>query len=294
MSRGFSVCVRKYVPLPVRRLKGGGFGYRYPHDPSSSVNSSRGLSLWSRSKHECPGESSLHAVHIVSRSSRHVAIYALKTSQRNPLGAVTQHPTEAWIEQMARIATDEDGRLWPVRYVLHDRDTKFCGTFDFAAEGRRRGGNEIIGAVSQLERICRTVGAIGQAGVLIQADPLRRGLAETLSDRIHCALPFRAAAPGEGKYIAVSTPCSTPRAPGHLQRKAWRACSNTTPEQHEYFDGTGTEAAADFVVDDAHFEPWLQKAQPKSDFQGFDILFHGRSLAGAAPRADVISIHVQR
>ena len=56
----------------------------------------------------------------------------------------------------------------------------------------------------------------------------------------------------------------------------------------------GTEAAADFVLDDARFEPWLRKAQAGSGFHGFDILLHGRNLAGVAPRADVISIHVQR
>jgi hypothetical protein len=56
----------------------------------------------------------------------------------------------------------------------------------------------------------------------------------------------------------------------------------------------GTEAAADFVLDDARFEPWLRKAQSPSGFHGFDILLHGRNLAGAAPRAEVVSMHVQR
>ena len=34
------------------------------------------------------------------------------------------------MEQMARNATDEDGGLRPVQYVLHDRDAKFCLSFD--------------------------------------------------------------------------------------------------------------------------------------------------------------------
>ena len=46
------------------------------------------------------------------------------------MGGVTQPPTAAWIEQMARNATDEEGGLRPVRYVLHDRDAKFCVSFD--------------------------------------------------------------------------------------------------------------------------------------------------------------------
>ncbi len=46
------------------------------------------------------------------------------------LGGITQHPTAAWMEPMARNATDEDGGLRPVRYILHDRDAKFCVSFD--------------------------------------------------------------------------------------------------------------------------------------------------------------------
>jgi putative transposase len=52
-------------------------------------------------------------------------------TRRVALGGLTQHPTEAWMEQMARNATDEEGGyLRPVRYVLHDRDAKFCASFD--------------------------------------------------------------------------------------------------------------------------------------------------------------------
>lgn len=46
------------------------------------------------------------------------------------LAGITRHPTESWMEQMARNATDEAfGHLRQNRYVLHDRDTKFCASF---------------------------------------------------------------------------------------------------------------------------------------------------------------------
>lgn len=51
-------------------------------------------------------------------------------SRRISLAGITRHPDEAWMEQMARNATDESwGHLERRRYALHDRDTKFCVSF---------------------------------------------------------------------------------------------------------------------------------------------------------------------
>src|SRR5215831_9970001 len=52
-------------------------------------------------------------------------------TRRITLAGITRHPTEAWITQMARNAVDDtSGALRQCRYVLHDRDAKFCSTFD--------------------------------------------------------------------------------------------------------------------------------------------------------------------
>jgi putative transposase len=52
-------------------------------------------------------------------------------TRRITLAGITRHPTEAWITQMARNAVDDTyGGLRQCRYVLHDRDTKFCPAFD--------------------------------------------------------------------------------------------------------------------------------------------------------------------
>ena len=46
------------------------------------------------------------------------------------VAGLTRHPTESWMDQMARNATDEStGCLRELRYVLHDRGTKFCASF---------------------------------------------------------------------------------------------------------------------------------------------------------------------
>jgi transposase InsO family protein len=51
-------------------------------------------------------------------------------SRRVSVAGITRRPDEAWMEQMARNATDESwGYLDHRRYALHDRDTKFCASF---------------------------------------------------------------------------------------------------------------------------------------------------------------------
>jgi putative transposase len=51
-------------------------------------------------------------------------------SRRVSLAGITRHPDQAWMQQMARNATGESwGFLDQRRYVLHDRDSKFCSLF---------------------------------------------------------------------------------------------------------------------------------------------------------------------
>ena len=51
-------------------------------------------------------------------------------TRRITLSGITRHPTEEWMVQMARNPVDEiDGALLPIRFALHDRDSKFCASF---------------------------------------------------------------------------------------------------------------------------------------------------------------------
>jgi hypothetical protein len=51
-------------------------------------------------------------------------------SRRVCVAGITRHPDQEWMEQIARTATQQDwGYLPPCRYLLHDRDTKFCASF---------------------------------------------------------------------------------------------------------------------------------------------------------------------
>lgn len=53
----------------------------------------------------------------------------------------------------------------------------------------------------------------------------------------------------------------------------------------------GTEAAADFLVDESRMLPLLRKAESGRSIKGFDILLRGRSIAGSAPGAEVVAFH---
>jgi YD repeat-containing protein len=51
-------------------------------------------------------------------------------SRRICLAGITRHPDQEWMEQMARNVTmDETGFLIEQRYLLHDRDSKYCSSF---------------------------------------------------------------------------------------------------------------------------------------------------------------------
>jgi len=66
---------------------------------------------------------------------RGLAIYYLLfflhlETRRVTLAGITRYPTEEWMVQMARRVVDDiDDTLLPIRFVLHDRDSKFCASF---------------------------------------------------------------------------------------------------------------------------------------------------------------------
>jgi len=54
------------------------------------------------------------------------------------LAGITPYPDQQWIEQQARNVTMKDwGFLAHSRYLLHDRDAKFCPVFREVIQARK-------------------------------------------------------------------------------------------------------------------------------------------------------------
>ena len=95
------------------------------------------------------------------------------SSRRVWLGGITRHPDAAWMQQVARNATmQETGYLSGCRYLLHDRDKKFClGFRDTLATG----GVECVTLSArspESERPRGALGAIDQSRMSVQTDPI--------------------------------------------------------------------------------------------------------------------------
>ncbi len=68
----------------------------------------------------------------------YVLVFIELATRRVHLAGCTTHPDGTWVTQQARNFTfDLDERAQQLRFLIHDRDAKFCGPFDevFASEG---------------------------------------------------------------------------------------------------------------------------------------------------------------
>jgi hypothetical protein len=70
----------------------------------------------------------------------YVLVFIELQSRRVFVTASTAHPDLTWVTQQGRnLSMDLDGRSPPVRFLIHDRDSKFSSPFDevFRSEGAR-------------------------------------------------------------------------------------------------------------------------------------------------------------
>jgi hypothetical protein len=125
-------------------------------------------------------------------------------------------PNEAWMKQIARNATME-GRtsLNPARsgHEIHP----VVPRHHCVRSGRTA---RAAGTQPEPECLCGTLGQVGQGGVLVQSDPIRRALVAAGAERLCRAFPYRAESPGEGQHPAVSSGCGPPpRGVSEVQRE---------------------------------------------------------------------------
>jgi hypothetical protein len=167
-------------------------------------------------------------------------------SRRVWLGGITRHPDSAWRQQVARNATmQETGYLRGCRYLLHDRDQKFCGALATML-ARGRGGVPTAPGRSK-QNVCPTEPIWGDfiAAILFPASPPReedaRG-AITCRERLGGLLKYYSRAarsscgtPMSAFTIRVSIPGPRPvcdhRLGAAIESAEWVALANICGQQ---------------------------------------------------------------
>ena len=132
-------------------------------------------------------------------------------TRRVSVAGITRHPDQEWMEQIARTATQESwGHLNGCRYVLHDRDAKFCASFRSVLAG---GGVNAIPVPARSPNLNafaeRWVRSVKQEClsklILFGAGPLSRTLAEFRAhyhrERNHQGMGNKLLFPGTGDEI---------------------------------------------------------------------------------------------
>jgi putative transposase len=110
-------------------------------------------------------------------------------SRKLEIAGITTHPTEQWMKQMPRNVTMEgSGALRDSRYLLHDRDTKYTDSFPAIIESVHVKTLRLPARSPEFECPFRTLGKIGEGGVLVKAHSLWRTFLTTSDKGIRCAL----------------------------------------------------------------------------------------------------------
>jgi putative transposase len=108
-----------------------------PPAPERGRRASTWRSFLRHYRHECLA-TDFFTVETLGLRTLSVLFFIHLGTRRVFLAGCTEHPTFAWVAQQARNLTwpIQDGSI-PVRFLLHDRDAKYCAAFDrvFAAEG---------------------------------------------------------------------------------------------------------------------------------------------------------------
>ena len=73
-------------------------------------------------------------VETIGLKTLYVLFFIELSTRRVRLAGVTEHPDSAWVTQQARNLAIEE-RLSGVRFLLRDRDAKYCGPFDAVLRG---------------------------------------------------------------------------------------------------------------------------------------------------------------
>jgi putative transposase len=110
--------------------------HRVPPAPERKRHGSTWRAFLRHYRHACLA-TDFFTMETIGLRTIYVLFFIHLGTRRVYLAGCTQHPTSSWVAQQARqmVWHLQDGTL-PIRFLLHDRDTKSCAAFDhvFAAE----------------------------------------------------------------------------------------------------------------------------------------------------------------
>ena len=140
----------------------------------------------------------------------YVLFFIHMESRKIDVAGVTPHPNEAWMVQVARNVTMEAwGVLSPGQYLIHDRDGKFCPTFQRIID---EAGVTCVPLPPRsphlhafAERWVRSI----KEECLVADDPVRGSVTLPCADTICGAFSSRAQSSGQGEGPALS--CGQPQ-----------------------------------------------------------------------------------
>ena len=163
-------------------------------------------------------------------------------TRRVHVAGITSHPNEQWLTQVARNVTMADvGFVSSSRYLIHDRDSKFCESFHRTIEAVGVAPIKLPRTEPGFELVRGALGEVSQRGMSLEAHPVRREVAPS------CALGSTSSTIiTRGIIKARRIYCCSQPATSYLSPSARCAPVNglagcyvsTIGKPHEYFDLT--------------------------------------------------------
>jgi hypothetical protein len=185
-------------------------------------------------------------------------------TRRVTLAGITQHPTEEWMVQMARRAVDDvDGALLPARFALHDRDSKFCASFQHTLHSA--GVKTLILPAQSpnlnafAERWVRSIKSECLSKLILFREASLRSAITQFLEHYHLERPHQ----GKGNQLLFPRPQAHDiQVPSNVMSDS-AVYSSSINVPREYFDLTGllepTEAASLLRVEEATLANWRSK-----------------------------------
>jgi len=125
--------------------------------------------------------------------TRYVLFVIELATRRVRIAGISLQPDAGWMIQMGRNLLDVfDGPLIDKRYLIVDRDTKYCAEFSAAARARGHPGDPAATALTRPECVRGKVGTQRTRGMPLEVDSARAGDAAARATRIRRPFSLRA------------------------------------------------------------------------------------------------------